>query len=458
MKRSEVKKMIRDIIQIKTKQTQYHLYNKEFEKRFSEYSLDSSDQSIEFTYKFLKIFQDSYIYDSKVKELSGMIAKIFSGNLKNEDLNFIRERIAQFYVSKRPKEKYRKKDDYVGISFYKDFTNMQVGEMIGDGFTTWIKEEYTTDSEVSKYIISTLENGIKKGLTGGEISAILKNNLADFTPEKYGERFGEDKYWKGVAEQHISKSRTIADIYNYDEAGIQELRIYARMDERTCPICALKHRTTVAVSSAVKSADAYVKSSQAGSIEGMKDAFPWGSDSDLPTFHFLCQCYTEAVFPDEYVIEDEMKKIGNDKTTTLLEKVKLFGDAIKIHNKMKHESLIVYGKNGKGLAFRDGAKSRVMIDKGLSNKLKKEGSGLIHNHPGNSSLSLPDALVSKKYNIEVYAVADDVIYKLKVSDQIPDEILSFEFYSRFELGQSADSIWNELSKLMDGISYGTEKI
>lgn len=451
MTKATIKQMIVDLIKIRTKTREEDKYEKEFVERFESYSLRSAEKSQEATLKLLSQIGNTKVSEQHQTLLNNAIQSIYDAELLPVDLRFVYETVSDLYVSKVPKEKYRKKQFQVDTDL--DLTNRQTGDIIGNGQVVWIKD-YSTDNETSKMISNLLSIGIENKMTGSEIAGLLKLALGEETPETFKARFGETRYWKGVADQHISKVRTISDVHNYQEAGIGKLRIYARMNERTCEICGKKHRTVIQVKDAVSVVESYLSSAKSGSIEGMKKAMPWGDTGKLPTFHMDCKCYSEPVFEDDYIIENELDLIGN-MSKSVAEKLDLFAKALNKHNRNLHESAVIVGTDGRVLGFSDGSRSTVVFHK-PHHKALDDSQSVVHNHPGNSSLSCQDALLSLKYGNTVYASTEKYLYSIKVSN-ISKDLLKTEFFDRYkdekQYNQDAHKIWTEIAKKYPGVKY-----
>jgi hypothetical protein len=302
MKRIEVKNMITDILKMKLKKTDQDIYIAEIRKRFVESSIKSAEVSQESVMKYLKSLGETPLNQSYIDASLKLTTQIYDLGITQTDKLFIQEQVAKQYVSNREKEitkfkSERKKSEITGIDL--DMTNSQVGNIIGYGQVVFLKD-YTTDNETSRQLTSLFQEALEKKLTAPETATLLKINLGKEAPKEYVKRFGEARYWEGVAEQHISKARTISDIQNYRDAGFEYLKIYVRIDERTCDICGPKHETIISVGSSVKIIDKYLNAAIAGSSEDMKKAMPWGKTAELPLYHFHCRCYTEPLLESEY--------------------------------------------------------------------------------------------------------------------------------------------------------------
>lgn len=133
---------------------------------------------------------------------------------------------------------------------------------------SWLKNQY-------------LEKG--EGLFGRGSQAAIDGFRSQFADQLAGL---EDWQIRRIIDTSVTRMRSVADIMQADQAGVEKLRIVAAMTERTCERCAALNGTEIPV--------AGVHSNVLNQIKQNPDAGAY-LQMPLPPFHPNCHCRTVMV-------------------------------------------------------------------------------------------------------------------------------------------------------------------
>ncbi|ADW17650.1 hypothetical protein Despr_1496 [Desulfobulbus propionicus DSM 2032] len=123
-------------------------------------------------------------------------------------------------------------------------------------------------------------------------------------------------YWDLLADHTATKIREIGRVSGYEKAGIEVVRVKARLDSKTSETCRRLHGTVIAVMDLRRQVEQYMAACESGSKEKIKAAWPWWSDAQaenltsqnainrqvargkigLPPYHARCRTITVAEF------------------------------------------------------------------------------------------------------------------------------------------------------------------
>lgn len=123
-------------------------------------------------------------------------------------------------------------------------------------------------------------------------------------------------YWDLLADHTVTKTREIGRVSGYEKAGIEVVRVKARLDSKTSEICRRLHGTVIAVKDLRGQVDRYLTACESGDKAKIKAAWPWWSDAQAenlqsqkainrqvargkigpPPYHARCRTITVAEF------------------------------------------------------------------------------------------------------------------------------------------------------------------
>jgi hypothetical protein len=187
----------------------------------------------------------------------------------------------------------------VGASFSFDKTDAEVLDSMYRALT-WMKEDGAANTS------NTLKSIIADAMQG-------EVNLADLGETLRGAFEGvvdeSARYFEGVSDHVIRQSQSVTRAYQYEKAGVTEVKVVAVIDSRTSLICRSMHGRIIPLAAATSQADAITA---AKSIEEKKKASRWQSqpifgtlpkDVALPPYHFRCRTIVVAYFPQSAKID-----------------------------------------------------------------------------------------------------------------------------------------------------------
>lgn len=114
-------------------------------------------------------------------------------------------------------------------------------------------------------------------------------------------------YWQLTADTIATKTREIARVGGYEQAGVRYVEVRAHMDERTTKICRSLHGRLIPIGHIQAQRDAYLAAIERGNMEQAKNVWPMMEASTeigggkvlpgnvgLPPYHFRCRTVTVA--------------------------------------------------------------------------------------------------------------------------------------------------------------------
>ena len=146
---------------------------------------------------------------------------------------------------------------------------------------------------------------------------------------EFAEQFQQHgtNYWRGFANNVVTRSREIGHINAYEKAGVTEYQVRAVLDHRTTQICRELHGRIFSVSRGIETRDALI---EADNPEQVLEIVPWRKpDSvasvptqelpgglEFPPYHFRCRTRTTVYRGDKSItridygaeMPDEQKK------------------------------------------------------------------------------------------------------------------------------------------------------
>jgi len=214
------------------------------------------------------------------------------------------------------------KDTGVRLSFgLPDTKSLAV---IDENVFFWIKNYYPDFAQ------DKMTARLKEYFTGGlNRQDLLLRFRADFLGEMKKAR----SYWDLLADHTATKVREIGRVAGYEKAGVEVIRVKARLDDKTTRICRKLHGQVIEVKAVRKQVDRYFKQVQAKNKEGVKRVWPWVTDKQadkiktqpqvdklvergkigLPPYHARCRTRTVAEFEaqaGDRVLTDKDKANG----------------------------------------------------------------------------------------------------------------------------------------------------
>lgn len=114
-------------------------------------------------------------------------------------------------------------------------------------------------------------------------------------------------YWQLTADTIATKTRELARVGGYEQAGVRYVEVRAHMDHRTTPICRSLHGRLIPIGHIQQQRDRYLAAIERGSMEAAKAAWPMmdaahevvggkvlPGNIGLPPYHFRCRTVTVA--------------------------------------------------------------------------------------------------------------------------------------------------------------------
>jgi hypothetical protein len=183
---------------------------------------------------------------------------------------------------------------------------------------------HAADTEIARLIASTMETLKLQQLSIYETAQELQKIFSEYTPVKFKELFGEERYWKIVTQSQTARITSYANIDNFEQAGYEYYEWVTRPGERTFDcVCPDLDGMIFRVSDARESINNYYEASKIEdyeqATEAMKKADPWITKKDeippgiMPQAHGGCYCdivVKEMLDGLEYDAENRKFKIA----------------------------------------------------------------------------------------------------------------------------------------------------
>ncbi|TCS70752.1 hypothetical protein EDC61_11479 [Sulfuritortus calidifontis] len=112
-------------------------------------------------------------------------------------------------------------------------------------------------------------------------------------------------YWQLTADTIATKTRELARVGGYEQAGVRYVEVRAHMDHRTTPICRSLHGRLIPIGHLQTQRDRYLDAISRGNMEAAKNAWPMMDAAQdvgggkvlpgnigLPPYHFRCRTVT----------------------------------------------------------------------------------------------------------------------------------------------------------------------
>jgi hypothetical protein len=187
----------------------------------------------------------------------------------------------------------------VGAAFVFDQTDAQVLESMQRALV-WMKEDgaANTQGRLKEIIGEAMKGEVKIG----ELGETLREEFTGVIDESA-------RYFEGVSDHVIRQSQSITRAYQFEKAGVEQVKVIAVMDKKTSAVCRSMHGRIIPIKSAKDQADAITS---AESIEEKKKASRWQSqpifgklpsDVALPPYHFRCRTIVVAYFRQNVKID-----------------------------------------------------------------------------------------------------------------------------------------------------------
>lgn len=176
----------------------------------------------------------------------------------------------------------------------------------------WVKTLFDRQIQDTARIIG--QQAIRNGLDYNQAAALFDEQLSEKT-QTYG-----NAYWRGFAQNVITRSRSLGQTEAYVKAQIERFEIRAVLDHRTTPICREMHGRVIEVQKAVQMRNALI---EAKSPDEVLEIVPWvkaeqveGVDSahlpaglSMPPFHFRCRTRTVALTGTSQKVWEKANKL-----------------------------------------------------------------------------------------------------------------------------------------------------
>lgn len=173
-------------------------------------------------------------------------------------------------------------------------------------------KNHATDNYTVKEITNEMVIARKAGILANELATTLQTTYSEITPTDYADKFGEKPYWEGVVRYYDTMTKTATTLNDFNTAGYDTYRWYARMTERTCPICEELHNKVFDLQPALTWLDKYYDAADRGDIDGLQKANPWvknkteaeaiiQTDGFFPPAHFRCECFIRMDLGHDYL-------------------------------------------------------------------------------------------------------------------------------------------------------------
>ncbi len=187
----------------------------------------------------------------------------------------------------------------VGAAFVFDQTDAQVLESMQRALV-WMKEDgaANTQSRLKEIIAEAMEGEVRINDLGETLRAEFEGVIDESA-----------RYFQGVSDHVIRQSQSVTRIYQFEKAGVKEVKVIALIDKKTSAVCRSMHGRIIPIAVVKSQADAIMA---AKSIEEKKAASRWQSAPifgklpsgvALPPYHFRCRTIVVAYFRQNVEID-----------------------------------------------------------------------------------------------------------------------------------------------------------
>lgn len=179
----------------------------------------------------------------------------------------------------------------VGIGFNVADTNALA--VLKEGNLFWVREHWNeyTGNVIQKILDDSFAIG------GDSLANRMRNlelGLGSLVP-------GTENYWRVLADHIDTKTREIGRIMAYEKAGVDSVRVKARIDARTTPFCRAAHGKVLLLSDLKDQKNKYLVAVNAKDKDAVKNIWPMKRDATnvtgnigMPPYHFRCRTVTVA--------------------------------------------------------------------------------------------------------------------------------------------------------------------
>jgi len=171
----------------------------------------------------------------------------------------------------------------------------------------WIGSHY--NDNIQEGFRAVLQDYFEGGYNRRDLAELMKTHFRTLGDKG-------SAYWDLLADHTVTKTREIGRVSGYEKAGIEVVRVKARLDSKTSETCRRLHGTVIAVMDLRRQVEQYMAACESGSKEKIKAAWPWWSDAQaenltsqnainrqvargkigLPPYHARCRTITVAEF------------------------------------------------------------------------------------------------------------------------------------------------------------------
>ena len=282
-------------------QSPIQLYKKDMNERYINYSVDRSASAYKKVIKYLD--SDKKLTDKVIENAMQIIKDEFLDIPLSIKIALEKNTKAVWKYKRHPLKPIKKGiskadpvpfDETVIINIDPDtivkLTNADI---------IWIMN-HAAGSEIADQIATLMEQLKLQSLTMYETARELQKVFSEFTPVKFKELFGEERYWKIVTQSATSRISSYALIDDFELAGYDYYQWVTRGDDKVCPICEPLDGTIYKVSDARQRINDYYAASEIEdteeAVKAMKEADPWLKkgedvpDGIMPQVHAGCYC------------------------------------------------------------------------------------------------------------------------------------------------------------------------
>ena len=194
-----------------------------------------------------------------------------------------------------------------GVKIAFDLPDAKSLDVLDRNTRFWIGSHY--NDNLQEGFKAVLQDYFEGGYNRRDLAELMKTHFRTL-----GDK-GED-YWDLLADHTATKIREVGRVSGYEKAGIEVVRIKARLDSKTSDICRRLHGTVIAVKALRSQVENYLDACESGSKAKIKAAWPWWSDAQaenlqsqkainrqiargkigLPPYHARCRSITVAEF------------------------------------------------------------------------------------------------------------------------------------------------------------------
>jgi len=199
-----------------------------------------------------------------------------------------------------------------GIDIAFGLPDMNSLAVVEKGNMFWIGEHW--GSYTGDKVKNTLNQYFDKGMTRDQLAKRFAEDFADITDK------GES-YWNFMADHTATKTREIGRVTGYEKAGVELVRVRARIDSRTTAVCRRLNDKIISVRQLKAQRDQYFDAIENQDKDAAKKAWELLSDKDvesikikgnkvlsdnigMPPYHGRCRTITVT----------EFKREGREKT------------------------------------------------------------------------------------------------------------------------------------------------